>query len=91
MCNEMLNFFSEKKIKPNFKLLFAEIFAIMLKVLDTCNVEVLLHSSSEGQDQHVLPHSLIWIFSGLFLFTYILYIYFIIGQMSWSDIILIKY
>ena len=35
------------------------------KMFNACDDELLLHSNSEGQDQPVIPHSLIWIFSGL--------------------------
>ena len=41
------------------------------KIFNACNDELLLHSNSEGQDQPVHPHSLTWIFSGLFLSIHI--------------------
>ena len=56
----------------------AEMFTQHAKLLyeknfNACIDELLLHSNSEGQDQLVHPHSLIWMFSGLFLFIHIFY------------------
>ena len=66
------------------RILFSGISKCLLKCLPnmlnvntkkslTCNDKLLLHSNSEGQDQLVHPHSLVWIFSRLFLSIHILY------------------
>ena len=60
-------------------MLSAEFLPNMLSVnaeirFNACNDELLSQLKSEGQDQPVHPHNLIWIFSGLFVCTtYILY------------------